>query len=179
MMESLRQSIPYLLTGGICAALIEIILSALWSPCYFSWGIPIYRRRITLKQGVRQLPTAAQLETALPKNDRIAPLLIRPINENRLAFREKLFHFGVCYSPVMRGSITCKPATGELDVRGYLNWYLLVFVICLVLYLVTSPFEPVAVVILFCFLVVLCYIYRTQERRFSEVENALRKLWKE
>lgn len=103
-------------------------------------------------------------------------MFIRRISENHYAFREKLLHFGIGYSPVMRGHITFNPATGEIMVCGYLNWYIPAFACSLLLYLLTLPFEPANIVIPLCIFVLLPYIYWMQKKRFREVEDTLRML---
>jgi hypothetical protein len=176
MLEAIEHLTPYLFTLAFVVIVIEIILSASWSPAYFRTGIPVYRQRITDLSGSGQMPSAEKVETFLSTAGGSAPLLVRRIGENRLAFREKLFHFGVCYSPVMRGLVTCKPATGEMEVRGYLNWYILLFIISILLFLSILPFEPANIIIPICMFVLLTYIYWIQKKRFREVEDAVRKL---
>ncbi len=176
MNESIWQIIPYLFTLVLSAAVIEIILSVRWSRIYFTTGIPIYRRTIAIGHDQVQLPSPEQIEDALPPRDRRAPMIVRRIGINQLAFREKLFHFGVGYSPVMRGCITYRPLRGEAEVCGYLNWYILTFASSLLLFLLISPFDPANIIIPLCMLVVLTYIYLMQKKRFREVGNAVLKL---
>ncbi len=177
MIESTWQFIPSLFTLVFAAAIIEIVLSARWSRIYFKTGIPIYRRTIAAGHDEAQLPSPEQIEAALPPRGRHAPMLVRRINNNQIAFREKLFHFGVGYSPVMRGCITYHPVRGEAEVCGYLNWYILTFVFSLLIFLLISPFDPANIIIPLCMLVVLTYIYLMQKKRFREVGNAVLKLW--
>ena len=101
---------------------------------------------------------------------------IRRIGENRFAFRERLFHFGIAYSPLMHGCITCNRATGEIKVRGCLNWYILLFSCYLILFLLLLPFDSANIIIPLCLLVLISYIYRLQTKRFRQVGDALRKL---
>ena len=179
MTEQLRDFVPFLFACGIVAILVELFLSARWSTCYFTAGIPIYQRIILVQSGIVRMPTAGEVEAALPDSGRSAPVLVRRIGKNRFAFREKLFHFGIAYSPLMHGCITCNPATGEIKVRGCLNWYILLFLCFLLLFLLLLPFDPINVIIPLCLLVLMSYIYWMQAKRFRQVGDVLRKLWSE
>ncbi len=179
MIEYLRDTIPFQVVSGIAAILVELILSARWSPLYFIAGIPIYQRIMLVQPGIGRMPTAAEVEAALPDRGRSAPVLVRRIGENRFAFREKLFHFGIAYSPLMHGCITCNPATGVIKVQGYLNWYILLFSFYFLLFLLLLPFDPINVIIPICLLVLMSYIYWMQAKRFRQVGDTLQKLWSE
>jgi hypothetical protein len=179
MIEYLRDTIPFQVICGIVAILVELILSARWSPFYFIAGIPIYQRIMFVQPGIERMPTAAEVEAALPDRGRSAPVLVRRIGDNRFAFREKLFHFGIAYSPLMHGCVTCNPATGEIRVQGYLNWYILLFSFYFLLFLLLLPFDPINVIIPICLLVLMSYIYWMQAKRFRQVGDVLRKLWGE
>lgn len=177
MIEHLRDFIPFLFVFGIVAILVELILSARWSSFYFTAGIPIYQRIIKAQPGIVRMPTAGEIKATIPDSGRSAPILVRRIGENRFAFREKLFHFGIAYSPLMHGCITYNPANGEIIVRGYLDWYIVVFTCYFLFFSLLLPFDPVDVIILFCLLVVMAYIYWMQKKRYSQVGDAVRKLW--
>lgn len=177
MTESIWQMIPYLFTVVFAVAIIEIILSAGWSPIYFTTGIPIYRRLMAARPGATEILSPEQIQSALPPGGKRSPMLVRGVGKSRLAFRERIFHFGVGYSPVMRGSIKYDPKTGKAEVCGYLNWYILTFASSLLLFILISPFDPANIIIPLCMLVVLTYIYWIQKKRFREVGDAVLKLW--
>jgi len=179
MIEHLRDFIPFLFFSGIAAILVELILSARWSPFYFTAGIPIYQRNIMEHPEIVRMPAAGEVEAALPDSGRSAPMLVRRIGENRFAFREKLFHFGVAYSPLMHGCITCNPATGEIKVRGYLNWYIILLSCYLFLFSLLLPLDSADVIIPLCLLVLMSYIYWMQKKRFRQVGDVVRKLLRE
>jgi len=177
MIDEFQNIFSYLFTFCIVAVLVELILSARWSTRYFTAGIPIYQRTIMVQPGIEPIPAAAEVEAALPDSGRSAPMLVRRIGENRFAFREKLFHFGIAYSPLMHGCINCDPETGVIKVRGYLNWYIFLFSCYLLLFLLLLPFDRINVIIPLCLLVLISYIYRLQTKRFRQVGDALGKLW--
>lgn len=177
MTESLQDTFSFLFVSGIVTIVVELVLSARWSLFYFIAGIPIYQRKIMVQPGIMRMPAPGEIEAALPDSGRSAPILVRRLSGNRVAFREKLFHFGIAYSPLMHGCITCNPARGEIRIRGYLNWYILLFSFYLLLFLVLLPFEPLNVIIFPCLLVLMSYIYWMQAKRYRQVGDAVRKLW--
>jgi hypothetical protein len=179
MTEHHRDFIPFLCACGIVAILVELILSARWSSCYFAAGIPIYKRIIKVQSGIVRMPIAGEVEAALPDSGRSAPMIIRRIGENRFAFREKLFHFGIAYSPLMHGCIMYNAAAGEIKVHGYLNWYILLFSCYFLFFLMLLPFDPINVLIPFCLLVLISNIYWLQMKRYRQVGDAVRNLWSE
>ncbi len=176
MTESMWQFISYLFTLVFVAAVIEIILSARWSQFYFTVGVPIYRRTIAAPPDAMQILSPEQMEAALPPRYRLAPILFRRIGTGRLAFREKLFHFGVGYSPVMRGIIKYDNASKQIEIVGFLNWYIMLFAGSFLLFLLLSPLDSSAIIITLCMAVLLAYIYWMQRKRFREVEYAVLKL---
>jgi hypothetical protein len=179
MIEYPRQLIPFLFVFGIAAILVELVLSARWSPRYFTSGIPIYQRMMIAQTDSPRMPTAGEVEATLPDSGRSAPIIVRRIGESRFAFREKLFHFGIAYSPLMHGCISCNLATGEIKVRGYLNWYILLLTCYFLFFSLLLPFDTVDVIIPTCLLVLMAYIYWMQKKRFRQVGDTVQKLWRE
>lgn len=177
MIDYLQHIIFYMFVFGIVILLVELFLSARWSHFYFAAGIPIYQRIIIVQSGIARIPTAEEVEAALPESGRSAPMLVRRIDENSLAFREKLFHFGVSYSPIMHGCITCNPATGQIKSRGYVNWYILLLSCYFLSFSLVLPIGRVDIIIPLCLFVLMSYIYWMQKKRFRQVEDAVRKLW--
>jgi len=176
MKEYLWQLTSYIFISGIVILLIELVLSIRWSRFYFIFGIPIYQHDEMVQSGIERVPTAEEIEAALPESGRRAPMLVRRIDEYSFAFREKLFHFGISYSPVMHGYITCNPATGQIVSRGYVNWYILVFSCYFLSFPLVLPIGQIAIVIPICLMVMITYIFLMQKKRFRQVEDAVRTL---
>ena len=78
MIEYLRDTIPFQVVCGIVAILVELILSARWSPFYFIVGIPIYQRILSVKPGIKRMPTAAEAEVGIEKTTRSSTRAISP-----------------------------------------------------------------------------------------------------
>lgn len=159
----IRHLISYLFVFSIFVLLVELVLSARWSPFYFTAGVPIYQRIVMVQSGIERMPTAAEVEAALPESGRSAPMLVRRIDKNSFAFREKLFHFGIGYSPVMHGCKTCHPDTGLIKARGYMNWYIVILLCYFLLFSLAIPIGRVDIIIPLCLMVLLSYIYWMQK----------------
>lgn len=177
MIEYLWQFIPYLFASLILVALVETILSARWSPGYFSTGIPIYRQTITAQPVIGRVITAAMVESALPGSGWSAPMLVRSIGENRFAFREKMIHFGMGHTPVMHGCITCDPYKGQIEVRGYANWFPMVFTCYFLIFPLAAPLDAFDLLFPVFLFGLLLSIFWAQKKRFKQVEEALQRLW--
>lgn len=110
------------------ALLIELFLSVTWKGAYFSWGLPIYSRRIPVAEGFAwQLPISTLRDgVTRPPWPTIA---FSAISDVRCAFRESFFSgfnlLRVPYAPVMRGSIVLDHARKEIRIVGFCNWYVL------------------------------------------------------
>jgi hypothetical protein len=177
MIEYLWQYIPYLFAALIIVALVETFLSARWSPGYFSRGIPIYHRTIMVPPGIGRTPTAEMIEAALPDSGWSAPMMVRQIGENLFAFREKLFHFGMGYTPVMHGYIECNPYAGRIEVRGYANWFTMIFSCYFLIFTLSVLFDFSDIIFPLFLLGLLLFIYSKQKKRFRQVEEAVLLLW--
>jgi hypothetical protein len=176
MSEYLQHFIACLFVFGLVVLLVELVLSARWLPFYFKVGIPVYKRILVVQPGISRIPTAGEVEAALPESGKSAPILVRRIDDNSFAFREKLFYFGIVYSPIMHGYMKCNPTTGKIITRGYLNWYILLLSCCFLISLLALPIGGINIVIPLCLLVLMAYIYSMQKKRFRQVEDAVQKL---
>ncbi|MDD2320733.1 MAG: hypothetical protein PHO83_11850 [Geobacteraceae bacterium] len=165
----------YFLAAIFALILAEAVLCATWSPLYFRYGIPLYRRTLTVRPGIEYLPTARQFHAALPDSGRSAPIVVQQIGANSFAFRENLLHFGLSLTTVVRGVINYDAVAGKIDVRGYTNWSTLAlscYVITLSLTSTRSSFDLVVPV----FFVGLMLLFWQQKKRFRQVDAAVQKL---
>ena len=109
----------------------ETILSLVWVPAYFHYGIPIFRIRVPSLTGI---PAGAEdrLES-LFTGSAMTPLVFRRFDAQEIAFRERAYGFAwFRYAPIMHGLIRQVPEEGAVHVIGWLNWSaapLLVFAI--------------------------------------------------
>jgi hypothetical protein len=154
----------------IALVLIEGLLLVLWNRAYWSWGIPVFSRRIAV-------PTAALLrfpfdrlegEVAMEKWPTLA---FRPLSTRSWAFRESVgLHFGWRYPPIMRGLIVIDRRRSEIRVVGVCNWSALFAAATLVPAIAVKPAAVLIVAAL------LGGSYLMQRHRFMAVDAAVRRL---
>jgi hypothetical protein len=110
------------------AVVIELLLSVAWNKLYFSWGLPVYVRRIRVPDNFSwQLPITS-MEAGVAR--RFWPVVaFSGISNERCGFRESFFAgfnlLRVPYAPIMRGVIVLDAARQEIRVAGLCNWYVL------------------------------------------------------
>jgi hypothetical protein len=176
--EVLLQFLPCLFFTIIAIFAFETFLSARWSRFYFTSGIPLYRRTIMVRTGFRQVPTAEEVENALPDTTWFAPLLVHRFNDTTFAFREKMLHLRIgAYTPIMHGCLICNPYTAQVEVTGYANWSTIVLLAYFLLFFTAFPPSFCDVIIpLFFVGGILSSIYWMQRKRFRRVEETFLKI---
>ena len=90
-----------------------------------------------------------------------------------------MLHFGIGYTPVMHGCITCDPYRGQIEVRGYANWFTIAFSCCFLMFPLAAPLCGLDLILPLFLFGVLSAIYWMQKRRFRQVEEALLRLWEQ
>jgi len=163
--------LPFVLVGLI--AVLDVLLLLKFVPLYFQFGIPVYRRKITVN-GAGQTPgTAEAIEEQLPTSA-WPGFALREIGRSEYAFRERLFGGGLLtYTPIMHGTITFDARTGLVIVMGRLNW----LPIALFTYLIASFGEASDSFFIAIGLLIAVVIYLIQAVRFSQVADSAATLW--
>ncbi|MGE0157111.1 MAG: hypothetical protein AB7T17_08800 [Geobacter sp.] len=170
MAEYFSQFLSYSFSVLIIVALAETILNALWSSIYFSNGICLYRRSLKATSQLNSIPNAESIEAALPDNAWYAPILVRQLTEDSFAFREKMIHFGMSYTPVIHGYAKFNQQAGSVEIRGYANWFPLILLSFFMFFIFI---DSSSIVFLLFMLGLLSAIYLMQRKRFQQVENVL------
>lgn len=154
----------------VALALIEAALLVLWSRTYWSWGLPLFSRRIAV-------PTSALLHFPFERlegevaAEKWPALVFRPLCKRTWAFRESFgIHFGWRYPPIMRGLIVIDRQRSEIRVVGLCSWAVLFVVATLVLALAEKPAAVPIVAVL------IGGNYLVQRHRFVAVDSAVRRL---
>ncbi|QNH15550.1 hypothetical protein HEP74_00673 [Xanthomonas sp. SS] len=154
----------------IALLLIEGALLVLWNRAYWSWGIPLFSRRITV-------PTSALLHFPFDRMEgevaaeKWPALVFRPLSRRTWAFRESFgLHFGWRYPPIMRGLIVIDRQRSEIRVVGLCSWSALFAVATLALAVAVKPAAMLIVAVL------LGGNYLMQQHRFMAVDSAVRRL---
>jgi hypothetical protein len=176
MIEYFWPLFPFFFAFLLAVVLVETFLSGRWIPTYFSKGISIYHHNITVISGIQRIPTAELIEATLPESGWHAPILVRQIGENQFAFREKMFHFGMAYTPLMHGYIKCDPYTGQIKIRGNANWFPVCFSFYFLMFFLTMPLNVPDIFFPMFLMGLLWFIYVKQKKRFRQVEEAIQIL---
>lgn len=160
-------------------AIAEQVLSALGARWYFKLGIPIFRKTVRLGGEISVPMATSFLEGIIPSSS-YARLLVRQVDANEFAVREKVFDFSRGgYTPVMRCLVTLDPIKREATTLGLLNAYPVVFsvmVLTLILDVMLAG-EGLLRFLPFLFIpfmsMLFYWIYSIQAKRFTGLCNAL------
>lgn len=98
----------------------EIVASIRFNRWYFSFGIPIFIRRIDRPAGIGDLSFETMQQSA--KTVAGAPFLFHRLAPNHVAFREKVFAGSILYMPLMRGVIRHDQGEASVKLMGFVNW---------------------------------------------------------
>jgi len=154
----------------IALVLIEGFLLVLWNRAYWSWGIPLFSRRVAVPTSVLLHFPFDRMEGEVAA-EKWPALVFRPLSRRTWAFRESFgLHFGWRYPPIMRGLIVIDRQRSEIRVVGLCNWSVLFAVATLVLAVAVKPAAVLIVAVL------LCGSYLMQRHRFMAVDSAVRML---
>lgn len=111
----------------IAVAIAEIVMAAAWRPGYVAAGLPVFMRRVERPRGLDGISlddlTRSSRTAAAP------PLQFRQLDAQAIAFREG----GTPYLPVMRGAICHREGEPSVAVVGFVNWFVVAFVVVLAL----------------------------------------------
>jgi hypothetical protein len=154
----------------IALVLIEGVLLVSWSRAYWSWGLPLFSRRIAVPTSALLHFPFGQLEAEVAA-EKWPALLFRPLSERTYAFRESFgIHFGWRYPPIMRGLIVIDRQRSEIRLVGWCSWTVLFAVATLVPAMAVKPGAVLIVALL------LGVSYLMQRHRFMAIDSAVRRL---
>ena len=136
--------------------ILEQLAGQRWLKGYYLFGLPIFITQRNMGQLTHTADIAQALEQVIQEKPRQITLRFRVLNERVIAIREALFEnrAGFRYFPVMHTVLQTQPEKRQLQLIGYLNWYVLVALVYLVYRAATEPgFIPVAILILFVLII--------------------------
>jgi hypothetical protein len=154
----------------IIIAIVEMILSAMWSKFYFSVGIPIFVYEIPNNFAVSDRKNAHDLGNAM-LDTKYAPMKFKQLSKNTIAFRESYWSgfFKRSYTPVMHGNLQYTER-GKIKVTGLVNWFTVAFSIMFFSLPFTWGSEDPIIFIFPIFLVALIgWIFFTQKKRYINI----------
>jgi hypothetical protein len=104
-------------------AVVEIVLSLKWNPSYFTFGIPIFIRRIERSKGIEEVPIDELAKSTVTVTGKA--FSFRRLAPSVIAFREGEFQ----YVPLMRGVIRHNASEPYVVVLGLMNWFMLALIV--------------------------------------------------
>ena len=129
MSEAFHYAIPAAFIALAIIGIAEMILSARWNATYFTTGLPIFVRRVETMARVEELSVEALEQGS--KSFAGPSMLFHRLTPHAIAFREKYSHSFFHYTPVMRGVIRRRESDAAISVIGFMNWWLVAFIILL------------------------------------------------
>ena len=103
----------------IISACAELVLVATWTKLYFTSGVLIFRKQVSIELRHSNTPTPALLEKRL-SSCWMGSFAFKELESNQYGFREKFFSF--TWNPVTHGLIVFDTENNQITVKGYLNW---------------------------------------------------------
>ena len=166
--------------------LVDTILSATWNKAYFTFGIPIFVKRIPVALQHSNIPSVRQLEARF-YSTWTSSLVFKEIDLHTYGFREKFFEFRLArHLAIMHGILVFDRNNGEVVVKGFVNWFILsISLIWLssvlyefVFFMNSFPFFPlIALGFILFFIVLMGLLYLTQYYQFSKVAAFAAETW--
>lgn len=151
----------------LLAGLADIVLTTRWNRAYYTLGLPIFIRRIHKPGGIAELPLADLEKSSVTAAG--PPLLFKRLDNDVIAFREKVFAGALHYIPIMHGAIRYDAAEGVARVTGIVNWFVIAFIACFA-FLMGKNFVELLPIIAGVYGI----IYFIQAVRFNRVAKKLR-----
>lgn len=160
--------IGYVVAGLLVMLILESILAIRWNRAYYTYGLPIYVRRVERPRGLADV----DLETLVKGSATVAgaQLMFYRLGPDRIAFREKVFGGFIHYTPIMSGVIVHRTEESAVVVVGRVKWFMLAFVASFMVLLGKDFLELAPLLLLGVAL-----IYLIQATRFSRVAKALQQ----
>lgn len=152
--------------------LIELLASSNWNELYFMGGIPIYKRRITSRGVVPNLPSDVELTERFKSDGWHISLFFKALSDYTIAYRTKLT--GARATPLMHGVMRLKSGGREVEMTGYVDWWLL---LCMPTLILTGYdiYPPSLYFMIPFMLLVLLICYFIQAADFNRVAEYLRE----
>ena len=163
--------------------LVETVLSGKWNKMYFTSGLPIFVKRISVGPRYNNIPLSSRFEAQF-QSDWTNSLVFREIAPNTYGFREKFFEFRIFkYSPLMHGVLFFDSVNNQVVVKGFANWFSVglsvIWLGCAIL--IGVKYFPEAASFVLGFLafysIILGFIYLIQYSRFSNVATFAAQEW--
>lgn len=114
----------------IISGYADLILGTTWTKFYFTSGVLVFRKQISIELRYSNVPTPSLFEKRL-SSCWMGSFAFKELGTNQYGFRQKLFSFTL--NPVTHGRIIFDTENSQITVEGYLNWLVLSITILLLL----------------------------------------------
>jgi hypothetical protein len=180
MSSDLSEILGIVAVGAMMIILtVEMILSATWNKTYFSFGLTLFEVNIPVNFHHVNIPPKSVFETQL-RSVWLGSIAFREISHNTYGFREKLFQFRLMrYSPVMHGLLIFDDVNSQVIVKGFANWFLLVFSLIWLSEVILWLFSGMIMALAFLafFILLMSLLYAIQYPRFVKIANIASEAW--
>lgn len=149
----------------VLVSLMELVLSAVWAPFYFRYGIPLLRRRYAVPADLELGAAILQLEQNLLRSWWRPAVVFRRLGPTELAFRNR---FG-SRNP-LQGLVRLEPGYGRLTITGNLFSAYLLFPLLMLLFFLGGG---VPVLFFLLFTAVFSLILGMQRRHYAEIAGGI------
>lgn len=148
-------------------AIVEFVLGQRWIQAYFTFGVPIFWRRVDHPTGLADVDLdELQKRCATAAG---APIQFRRLGPGLIAFREKPFGGQIHYFPIMRGVIRHRREEASVMVAGLVKWWVVALVAVFAWYLRRNVIDVLPYIG-----GALAILYLIQAVRFARIAKALR-----
>jgi hypothetical protein len=146
--------------------IVEAVLAIRWNRAYYTYGLPIYVRRVERPQGLADVDLEALVKGSATAAG--TPMVFQRLGPDLIAFRERVFGGLLHYTPIMSGAICHRPEESAVVVVGRVKWFIIALVGALAVW-VGKSFLEIALFVVGG----IALIYLIQARRFTLVAKAL------
>jgi hypothetical protein len=112
----------------ILSVLADIIFSATWTKWYFTTGVRVFEKCISVTSRHANAPPASLLNQRL-HSFWMSGFTFKELQANKYAFRRKFFTYSP--NPMLHGTVMFDIDKDLIVVRGYLDWFSVAFWIML------------------------------------------------
>ena len=106
------------------SGLADIILAATWAKIYFTSGLVLFSRDVSIEAHHTNSPSASLLNSKL-YSFWMGGLIFKQLEANKYGFRREFFSFAP--KPMMHGLVFFDAENNRLIIRGYLDWFMVSF----------------------------------------------------
>ena len=104
----------------------DLILSVTWVKLYFTWGLVVFSRHISVELHHTNIPSATLLNNKL-YSFWIGGYIFKELDTHKYGFRHKFFSFSP--KPMLHGLLSFDPENHIVSVKGYPAWFMIAFTV--------------------------------------------------